>query len=122
MNNLNDKNGFDNIQPTYEIATETPTTETERPLPIGQAVTAMIFGIISIILGELFGIPGIIFSIIGKAKSNALLAEYPDTRVAGFAKAGRITSTIGLITSIFWLFFWIFYIVAIVMAATQGMA
>lgn len=120
MNNLNDKNDFNNIEPTYEVPTTMSNPEAERPLPIGQAVTAMIFGILSIVLGVDFGLPGIIFSIIGKAKSNKLLAEYPDTRVAGFAKAGRITSTIGLFTSIFWIFFWIFYIGILVWIALQG--
>lgn len=128
MDDLNYKNNFANDEkdttlevPEYIL--QTPTIETvpeTQPLPVGSAVSSMVIGILSIILGVDFGIPGIILAIIGKSKSKKLLAQYPATRVAGFAKAGKITSTIGLITSIFFLFFWIFYIGILVFAALSG--
>ena len=72
--------------------------ESEQPTvdkngPRGQAITSMILGILSIVLGS---IPGIVLACIARAKANEFLTKYPESSYKGFANAGRITGNIGL--------------------------
>lgn len=83
------------------------------PCPLlPKAVTAMVLGICSIANG---GTPlsGLVLAIIGLVKSRQALAideEYPGYyKGREMARAGKITSTIGLVIGIFYLLFFSFY-------------
>ena len=86
----------------------------ERPTPVeaprGQAISSMVFGILSIVLGcyPLIGILGIIFGAIAGKRAKAFLRDYPESGARGFANAGRITGKIGLILSIVLLCIYVF--------------
>lgn len=73
----------------------TPTVEEPR----SQAIKSMVFGILSIALSYTV-ILGIIFSVIAKRNAAPILANFAGTSSAGFAKAGKITGTIGFIVSL----------------------
>lgn len=77
------------------------------------AIASLVLGILSINFSSLV-IPGFILSAIGKNKANQGyddIAANPNTYTGeGMLNAGRITSKVGLILSIVWIFFWIFYI------------
>lgn len=75
-------------------------TADEPEFPRGKAITSMVLGIVSIVLGLNAGFPGIILASIASKMANALLAQFPNASSIGFAKAGRITSKVGLIVSI----------------------
>ena len=76
------------------------------------AIASLVLGILSINFSSLI-IPGIILSIIGKNKADEgydAIAANPDTYAGeGMLKASRITSKVGLILSIVYIFIWIFY-------------
>ncbi len=87
--------------PEYtEIPESGAKTADEPAFPRGKAITSMVLGIASIILGLDTGVPGIILASIASKMANALLAQFPNASSIGFAKAGRMTSKAGLIVSI----------------------
>lgn len=69
----------------------------EPPIPLGKAITSMIFGILSIAITWLgYGsVVGIISGIVGLVISKEPLA-YKNTRAAYFASIGKTTSIIGI--------------------------
>ena len=71
--------------------------EPPKPEPRGRAIASMVMGILSIYFGF---VPGIVLSILAKKFAAPILAEFPETTSAKFAKAGHITATVGLIVSI----------------------
>ena len=66
----------------------------------GSSVSAMVFGILSLILSLTFyfSIVGFIFAIIARVKVNNFVNRYRGTN--GMIKAGSITSKLGLVFSI----------------------
>ena len=83
--------------------------------PIGAAIKTMVFGILSIFLGEIpfCSIVGIIFAALARKWSTPIINNYPYTSARLFAKAGRITGSIGLGISIGFTIFWAFYFILI---------
>jgi len=85
----------------------------QQKLP--NAVATLILGILSIVGGCCYGIPGIIMAIIAlviSANSNKLLKANPEGYSdAGNHKAGRICAFIGLGLGAMWFLFWIVYVV-----------
>ena len=77
------------------------------------AIASLVLGILSISFSSLV-IPGFILAAIGKRKANEgydAIAANPSVYTGeGMLKAGRITSKVGLILSIVWIFFWVLYI------------
>lgn len=63
----------------------------------GSAITSMVLGILSIVCGT---VPGIVLACIARSIAKKFLAAYPESSAVGFAKAGRITGTVGLVVSI----------------------
>ena len=94
----------------YQPQDTQPQADTRPLLP--KAVTSMVLGICSIANG---GTPlsGLVLAIIGLVKSRQALEieeEYPGYyRGREMARAGKITSTIGLVIGIFYLLFFAFY-------------
>ena len=87
--------------PEYlEVPASESQTADEPAFPRGKAITSMVLGIVSILLGLDTGIPGIILASIANKMANALLAQFPNASSIGFAKAGRMTSKAGLIVYI----------------------
>ncbi|MBR4197151.1 MAG: DUF4190 domain-containing protein [Bacteroidales bacterium] len=86
------------------------------------AVASMVLGILSIVLG--CSPVGIILGPIGMSKARKAFAideQYPGYyNGQGMAKAGKITSIIGLILGILGTIFWILYILFIVWAVKEG--
>lgn len=89
----------------------TPSQADPRPL-LPKAVTSMVLGSCSIANA---GTPlsGLVLAIIGLVKSKQALEideEYPGYyKGNGFARAGKITSTVGLFIGIFYLLLFAFY-------------
>jgi hypothetical protein len=85
----------------------------QQKLP--NAVATLILGILSIVGGCCYGIPGIIMAIIAlviSANSNKLLKANPEGYSdAGNHKAGRICAFIGLGLGALWFLFLIVYVV-----------
>lgn len=110
-NNNNQEWQFENEQPTAPVE-----------VPKGQAISSMVFGILSIYFGfmPIFSILGIIFSGIARSRANRFLNDYPNASVRGIANAGRITGKIGLPVSIVFTVFWIIYFVAIAALVVLG--
>ena len=85
----------------------------QQKLP--NAVATLILGILSIVGGCCYGIPGIIMAIIAlviSANSNKLLKAKPEGYSdAGNHKAGRICAFIGLGLGALWFLFLIVYVV-----------
>ncbi len=92
----------------------------------GKAVAAMILGIISIVFaclygsGIIFGIVGLILSILSKkaVNTNPLLAQNPKNK--SFTTAGLICSIIGLVLSIIMIIVFVLIFVGIFSAATES--
>lgn len=86
------------------------------------ATASMVLGILSIVLG--CNPVGIILGPIGMSKARKAFAideQYPGYYTGqGMAKAGKITSIIGLILGILGTIFWIVYILFIVWAVEEG--
>lgn len=86
------------------------------------AVASMVLGILSIVLG--CNPVGIILGPIGMSKAKKAFAidqQYPGYYTGqGMAKAGKITSVIGLILGIVGTIFWIAYILFFVWLAEEG--
>lgn len=105
-----------NYNPNYGYQNYNPNPNMPHPNPpTGDAVRAMVFGILSIILGEIpfFSIVGIIFGALARKWSKPIINNYPYTSARLFAKAGRITGSIGLGLSIGFTIFWMLYFVLI---------
>lgn len=105
---------------------EEPTIETENKPepPTGQAVKAMVFGIIAaqFCFAPIFGILSIVFGALAKKWAAPIIENYPYTGARLFAKAGYITGKIGLIVGIIFTVFWtIFYAIVIVVAILAGL-
>ena len=105
---------MDNYNSQYYYQPEAP-----KPEPRGKAITSMVLGILSIYLGS---VPGIVLSILAKKYAAPILAEFPETTSANFAKAGHITGTVGLIVSIIQtviltIYLFIYFIVYFIMLA-----
>ena len=100
----------DELQAEPFAETAEPFAETAEP-PVGDAVRAMVFGIISTQLAYIpfFGIAGIVFAVLARRWALPIIEGYPYTGARLFAKAGRITGTVGLILSIVATAFWGFY-------------
>ena len=77
---------------TFESVDETAVKKEPR----GRAVLSLVFGMISIILGDLVGM---IFGILARRLSCPLLEDFPNTVSAKFARAGRVMGTIGIALS-----------------------
>ena len=85
----------------FEIVPETPEQTVGDPtpdpeLPRGNAIVAMILGIVAI---ANIGIGGIVLGCIANKMGNRILQDYADSPVSGFANAGRILGKIALIVS-----------------------
>ena len=80
----------------------------------GKAITALVFGILSIALGSV-PVLGIIFAIIAKKKSSEILKNYPNCPGRGLATVAKILSTIGLIYSIIETVSWVIVIIYLVL-------
>ena len=109
-----------------EVQAETvdPMTEPVSEPPVGQAVKAMVFGIISISLSAtpFFNIVALVFAILARRWSFPIIENYPYTSARLFAKAGHITGTIGRILSIIFISFWAAYFLIIVIAMMGAIA
>lgn len=77
---------------------------------------ALIFGILSVALGEL-GILGLIFAILGKKEAKKYEASFG--QLSGKAKVGSILSTVGLILSIAMI---VFYVLCFCIGIIMGLA
>ena len=102
-----------------------PAPEEKPEPPLGKAIKAMVFGIISIEAGCLpvLSILGIVFAVLARRWSMPIIRDFPYTGARLFAKAGRITGTVGLILSIIFTAFWTLYIdliVAVIIMAAMG--
>ena len=105
------------MQQQYEEYQQPANKET---LP--NAVASLVLGILSIVLG--CNPVGIILGPIGMSKAKKAFAidqQYPGYYTGqGMAKAGKITSVIGLILGIVGTIFWIAYILFFVWLAEEG--
>lgn len=81
--------------------------------PTGDAVRAMVFGIIAISFSTapIFSIMAIIFGALARKWATPIIFNYPYTGARLFAKAGRITGSIGLGLGIGFTVFWALYFV-----------
>ena len=90
-----------------------------KPLP-PNAITALVTGILSIALSSLV-IPGIILAIVGlnKARDGYQAVDENPGMYGGIAmlKAGRITSIVGVISSLAYILFWWLYIKFLILEA-----
>ena len=95
---------------SFEAETVAVAEEKPEP-PVGQAIQAMVFGIISIELSmlPLFGIVGIIFAVLARKWAAPIIEEYPYTKARLFAKAGYITGGVGRGLFIGFTIFWALY-------------
>ncbi len=88
-------------------------------LPIPNATGALVLGILSLVFSFCYGIIGIILGIIGLILANKATQLYEQNPGAysqssyGNAKAGKITSIIGLVLSALVLLYFIFVLVMI---------
>lgn len=84
------------------------------------SVASIVLGICSIATGCL--VVGLVLGIIGLVqakKANAIMAEMPaQYGGAGFTKAGKITSIIGIVVGALSIFYWIWVLVIAAEAAT----
>ena len=104
-------NDFNNFNGTY--TQEQP--QKQEPSK-GEAIKAMVFGIIAAYLAWLpfFSVVGIIFGIIACKNGTKIMSAEPSSRATyNFAKAGKITGKVGLIGGIVMTAFWILYFVII---------
>ena len=111
MNNFNEQTYYQPQPPRRE--------------PRGNAIASMVMGILSIYCGlAASSVAGIILGALAKKFSAPILAEFPGTTSANFAKVGSITGKVGLIVSIvytalsavvlsFYLFIIFFYYVSL---------
>lgn len=102
---------------SYEM-TESVAEEKPEP-PTGAAIRTMVFGILSLELAA-FGIIGIIFAALARKWSLPIIENFPYTKERLFAKAGRITGSVGLGLSIAMTVFWAIYITAVVAIVVLG--
>ena len=85
------------------------------------SVAGMVLGILSIVLS--CGFVGLILGIIGlvqSKKAQAALAANPELGGAGFAKAGKICSIVGIIIGAIAIVYWIIYFAVIIPAAIDS--
>jgi hypothetical protein len=92
--------------------------------PTGDAVRAMVFGIIALSFSTtpIFSIIGIIFGALARKWATPIIINYPYTGARLFAKAGKITGSIGLGLGIGFTVFWLLYFVVIYAAMIFAMA
>lgn len=97
-----------------------PAEEIKPEPPKGEAIRAMIFGIISAYLScaPFFSILSIIFGALAKKWAAPIIENYPYTGARLFAKAGYITGKIGVILGIIFTVFWALYFIVIIAAMT----
>lgn len=117
---------FNNQQAQYDYSNQPRYRSTRHLKVIPKSINAMVFGIVSIIGAFQLGIPGFVFALIAKKATREAQNHYdqnPSVYKPGsyaFVKTGRITSTIGLILSIFMFFFWIAYFAFIIYMITEA--
>ena len=94
--------------PMTDPSADPTDTEPKPEPPVGEAVKAMVFGILSTMFSyaPLFSIVAIVFATLARRWSLPIIVDYPYTGARLFAKAGRITGTVGLILSIIFTAFW----------------
>lgn len=98
-------------QPTYQQPVQAaPAQNANSPALDSLATSTMIFGILGLALSEL-GIPGIIFSAIGKNKASEYISRAGS--LSGKAKVGSILAKIGLPLGIVMTVVWFIYFIAI---------
>lgn len=97
-----------------------PAEEIKPEPPKGEAIRAMVFGIISAYLScaPFFSILSIIFGALAKKWAAPIIENYPYTGARLFAKAGYITGKIGVILGIIFTVFWALYFIVIIAAMT----
>ena len=119
----NNENNFsyqmnDPVPPVDSVKpTESPEPKPEPPT--GAAIRTMVFGILSLELAA-FGVIGIIFAALARKWALPIIENFPYTKERLFAKAGRITGSVGLGLSIAMTVFWTLYIALIVVAVILG--
>ena len=116
-NNYYDDQAYQNQNYNYDY--NQPQQQPNAQPPTGAAIKAMVFGILSILLGS---IPGIIFAVIAKKTAAPILLDWPGTQAYTFAKVGKITGTVGfwlsLVSTIIlalYIVFLIFYVFIVVL-------
>lgn len=92
--------------------------------PTGDAIRAMVFGIIAVSFGSapIFSIIGIIFGALARKWATPIINNYPYTGARLFAKAGKITGSIGLGLGIGFTIFWALYFIIIYAIMILAMA
>lgn len=114
---------MDNNNQNRMFGEETVNVDPAPEPPVGEAVKAMVFGILSIELSAL-GILGIIFGALARKWSLPIIENWPYTNARLFAKAGRITGSVGLGLSIGFTVLWALYgsiiFLAVILAALVG--
>ena len=99
-----------------------PAEEIKPEPPKGEAIRAMIFGIISAYLSyaPFFSILSIIFGALAKKWAAPIIENYPYTGARLFAKAGYITGKIGVILGIIFTVIWALYFIGMIAAMTAA--
>lgn len=98
-------------QPTYQQPTyQQPVQTANNPALDSMATNTLVFGILGLALSEI-GVPGIIFSAIGKNKANEYITHAGE--LSGKAKVGSILARIGLPVSIVMTAIWFIYFIAL---------
>ncbi len=92
-NNYYDDQAYQNYNYDYNQPQQNPNAQP----PKSAAIKAMVFGILSIVIGA---IPGLIFANIAKNTAAPILLDWPGTQAYTFAKVGKITGTVGFWTSL----------------------
>ena len=115
------QNNYDNQVQSYENTNyQNAQQEPKEVLP--NAVAGMVLGICSLVLG--CPVVGLILAIIGLSKSKRALAtdaQYPGYyKGIGFAKAGKITSIVGIVMGIFVIIFFVLYVALIAYLISEG--
>ena len=108
MENMNNNT---NCEPVYTA----PAYNATAPVQDNSKKT-LIFGILSLALGEL-GILGLIFAILGKKEAKKYEASFG--QLSGKARVGSILSTVGLILSIVMI---VFYVLCFIIGIIMGLA
>ncbi|MDR0273093.1 MAG: DUF4190 domain-containing protein [Clostridiales bacterium] len=83
----------------------------------GKAVASLVLGILSIVFCQACGL-GTIMAIIGLILGRNYLIEVDGND--GIAKAGKITSIVGLVLGILAIIFWIVYFLFFIYLGTEG--
>ena len=115
------QNNYDNQVQSYENV-ENQNVQQEPTETLPNAVAGMVLGICSLVLG--CPIVGLILAIIGLSKSKKALStneQYPGYyKGVGFAKAGKITSIVGIVMGIFVIIFTVLYVALIAYLISEG--